>query len=344
MNRFSLKTAAFFSALVFVILAVTMLLTGSMTMLLYRFGILDVQHREFSLISFAVASIITGTIIAKYAGRRPIAKIVKISEATKQIAKGNFDVRLDEDVPIVEFQEMAHSFNIMIKELASTEMLRNDFIANVSHEFKTPLTAIEGYTMLLQKKGLSEEKRMEYTSRILHSAKRLSTLTGNILLLSKLENQEIGITKESYCLDEQLREVILLFQDQWTEKNLDLEVDLENIDYLGNKELLAQVWQNILGNAMKFAPPSGSVLVRLWMENHTVKVSIADNGDGMDEATKLRVFEKFYQGETSRASAGNGLGLTLAKRIVDLHGGEIDISSEVGKGTTFTVILPITTE
>lgn len=195
--------------------------------------------------------------------------------------------------------------------------------------------------MLLQKRGLTEEKRLEYTSRILYNAKRLSALTGNILLLSKLENQEIGIAKETYCLDEQLREVILLFEDQWTAKNLDLEIDLDSVDYLGSKDLLAQVWQNIIENAIKFAPQDGKVCVLLQAKDDTVKVSIADNGEGMDEKTKQRIFEKFYQADSSRTSSGNGLGLTLAKRIIDLHEGTITVSSRLNQGTTFTVSLPM---
>lgn len=341
MNKRSLKTALFFSGLVFLILTVTMVLTGLLTITLYRIGIFDRKFKGFAIIVFAVSSVITGTIISRFAGRRPISKIVKISEATKEIAKGNFDIRMDENFPIVEFQEMAHSFNIMAKELANTELLRNDFISNVSHEFKTPLSSIEGYTMLLQNKNLTEEKRNEYITRILYNVKRLSTLTGNILLLSKLENQEIGITREKYHLDEQLRETILVFEKQWTEKNLEFEIDLDNIDYCGNKELLALVWQNILGNAIKFAPQNGIIRVWLRMKADTVKLSVTDNGAGMDEETKRHVFEKFYQADSSRASSGNGLGLTLSKRIIDLHNGNISVSSIIGKGTTFTVDLPI---
>lgn len=190
------------------------------------------------------------------------------------------------------------------------------------------------------KKGLSEEKRLEYSDRILHNTKRLSALTGNILLLSKLENQEVGIERETFCLDEQLREVILLFEDQWTEKNIELDIDLDNADYSGSKELLAQVWQNIFGNAIKFTPQNGKICVHLRNKADRVQVSISDNGSGMDDQTRQRIFEKFYQGDKSRAASGNGLGLTLAKRIVDLHGGEIAVTSRPNVGSTFTVTLP----
>lgn len=319
-----------------------MFFTGLFTMLLYRTGIFDRSHRGVPLIVFAVVSIMLGSAMSQLAGRRPIAKIIKFTEATKQIAKGDFTVRLDESIPVAEFREMAHNFNIMAKELAGIEILRNDFIENVSHEFKTPLTAIEGYATLLQKKGLSEEKRAEYTGKILLNTRRLSTLTGNILLLSRLENQEIEIKKERFSLDEQLREIILLFEPQWSAKRLDLDIELDPVEFYGSSELLAQVWQNILGNAMKFASDNGEVQVLLRGVGDTnIEVSIADNGIGMNEEVVQRAFEKFYQGDPSRAASGNGLGLSLAKRIVNLHGGTIEVTSREGCGTVFIVRLPI---
>lgn len=299
------------------------------------------QHRESSLIFFAIISVIIGMIISKFVARRPIASIVEISEATKEIAKGNFNVQMNEDIRVTEIQTMARNFNLMVRELAATEILRNDFVENVSHEFKTPLAAIEGYVTLLQRKGLSEEKRKEYTDRILFNTKRLSALTGNILLLSRLENQEIEIKKESYSLDEQLREILLMYEPQWSGKKLDLDIDLDSVICCGNKELLAQVWQNLIGNAIKFVSDKGNIRVLLRQKQNAIVVSVVDNGPGMSKEVMGRIYEKFYQGDTSRASSGNGLGLTLAKRIVDLHGGTISVSSKEGKGTTFTVSLPI---
>lgn len=343
MNKRTLKTTVFFSALVFLILMVTMLLNVFLTIVLFRIGTLESQPREITLIVFAAVSIIVGMLFSHFAARRPIGTIVEISEATKEIAKGNFDVKLNEDIRVTEIQTMAHNFNLMTHELASTEMLRNDFIENVSHEFKTPLAAIEGYVTLLQRKGLSEEKREEYTDRILFNTKRLSALTGNILLLSRLENQEIEIKKESYSLDEQLREILLMYEPQWSGKKLDLDIDLDSVICCGNKELLAQVWQNLIGNAIKFVADNGRIRVLLRQKQNTIEVSVVDNGLGMSEEVMGRIYEKFYQGDTSRASSGNGLGLTLAKRIVDLHGGTISVSSKERKGASFTVKLPYKT-
>lgn len=179
----------------------------------------------------------------------------------------------------------------------------------------------------MQKRGLSEEKRVEYTNKILINTKRLSNLTGNILLLSRLENQEKEIKKEIYSLDEQIREIILLFETQWTEKNLELDIELESINYCGNKELLAHVWQNIIGNAVKFVPENGIIRISLKNNENKILFSVSDNGIGMSPEVTQRIYEKFYQGETNRSTSGNGLGLTLAKRIVDLHSGTISVSS-----------------
>lgn len=334
----------FFSALVFLLLLATVFLTFGVMFVLFQIGFLQQHDPKTPLIAFAIVSVIIGTILTRVFGKRPLETIVEISDASKEVAKGNFEVRLDENAPAKELRELAHNFNIMTKELASTEMLRNDFIENVSHEFKTPLTAIEGYVTLLQKKDLSEEKRMEYTQKIMVSTKRLSSLVGNILLLSRLENQEIAISKSKFSLDEQVRESLLMLEDQWSRKNLDLDIDMAECDYVGSADLLAQVWQNLLSNAIKFAPEGGTVRIALHQVEAMIWVEISDNGPGIPSELQSRIFEKFYQGDTSRSSQGNGLGLALVKRIVDLHNGEIDVRSAVGKGSTFVVILPIASD
>lgn len=340
MNKHPFRATVVFSFLVFIVLTITMALMGLLTMILLNMGIIRDPKGGLIFVISGIVSVIVGTIASRLAGKRPLDSILAINEATKEVVKGNYTVRLNEDIPVTELSSMAHNFNVMVKELANTEIFRKDFIENVSHEFKTPLSAIEGYVTLLQQKSLSEEKRVEYTQRILLNTKRLSSLTGNILLLARLENQEIVIKKVRYSLDEQLREVILLFEAQWTAKDLDLDIDLCSVDYSGSKELLMQVWQNILGNAIKFVSEQGQIRILLRKEQDNIIVSIADNGIGMDEETKKRIYERFYQADTSRTGAGNGLGLTLAKRIVDLHNGTIEVSSEVGKGTAFTVTLP----
>lgn len=335
------RLSVMFSLLIFLSLTVTVLLTGALAALLYHFGILAGPNRGIGIFLAVAASVFVGTLLSKFAGRQPLSAITAMSEAAKEVAKGNFNISLSEDCPVEELQDMAHNFNLMAKELAGTELLRTDFVENVSHEFKTPLSAIEGYATLLQRRDLSVEKRQEYTGKILYNTRRLSALSSNILLLSRLENQEIGIQKELFCLDEQLREVVLAQEAGWTAKELELEIDLEAVDYCGSKDLLVHVWQNILSNAVKFAPQGGIIRLLLRREGGQILVCIADNGPGMSEEVRQRVFEKFYQGDASRSSQGNGLGLALSKRIIDLHDGEISVSTKEGKGTTFTVSLPL---
>ncbi|WP_253288487.1 HAMP domain-containing sensor histidine kinase [Intestinibacter bartlettii] len=293
------------------------------------------------LIWFSSASIFIGTTFSHFIGKKAIRFITSISDATKKVAKGDFNVKVDEDIKVKELNQMAQNFNLMIHELASMEMFRNDFINNVSHEFKTPLAAVEGYATLLQNKNISEEKRQAYISKILYNTSRLSELTENILLISRLENQNISISKSEFSLDEQIRQIILLFEQDWTNKNINLDIDLDKVDYLGNEELLAQVWQNIIGNAMKFTHENGSIQISMKKYNNNITVIIADNGIGMDKDTQSRIFEKFYQGDKSHTLKGNGLGLALTKQIIDLHKGNIFVLSQEGKGSTFEICLPI---
>lgn len=340
MKHRGIRIALIFSLLVFGILIVTMFATISLMMIGLHLGIIRSQEPKGILVAFAFISVVLGTILSRHMGRRPINTIIEISEATKEIAKGNFDVRLNEEIRAAELRTMAQNFNRMTRELGNIEMFRNDFIENVSHEFKTPLTAIEGYVTLLQNKSLSEERRDVYIQKILRNTKRLAALTGNVLLLSRIENQEFELKKEAFSLDEQIREIILMMESQWSEKQLDLDIDMDSSKYVGNQELLAQVWQNVLGNAVKFVHPGGQIRILLRQSASETRVAIADNGPGMSPEVMERIYEKFYQGDPSHTGSGNGLGLTLAKRIVALHGGSIEVSSKEGKGTTFTVILP----
>lgn len=340
MGKFSIRTAAAFSATVFFVVFITVFLTGTITFALFYFGILNMDNRGFMFLVPVFTCIALGTLLSLFFGRKPIQMIEQSSKAFQQIAKGDFSVEMDENIPVTELQEIAKNFNIMVRELAGTEILRSDFVENVSHEFKTPLTAIEGYATLLQQKNLSEEKRLEYTQKILHSTHRLSTLTGNVLLLSRLENQELEIQKESYSLDEQIRECILLLEQEWSAKNLELDIWLDDCVCTANPSLLAQVWQNLLDNAVKFSPEGGMIQILLQKSFTELSVTVSDEGPGMTDQVKNRIFEKFYQGDTTRSTQGNGLGMTLVKRIIDLHGGTVTVESQPNQGSTFRVTLP----
>lgn len=330
----------FFSIGVFLIVTITMAITGLIAGLLFQTGLLSRPHPTLILLIFCGVTILISTLLSGVVGRKALAPVIRVTEATKEITRGNYDVRLNEDIPAAEIQQMAVNFNRMAEQLGNTETFRSDFITNVSHEFKTPLSAIEGYATLLQNDALTEEERRDYTGRILAGTRRLSTLTGSILRMSSLENQNILKVSKPFSLDEQIRQVILLSEPEWSGKNIDLDIDLERVDYTGNQNLLAQVWQNIFDNAVKFVGQDGSIRVTLRGRGGEVAVSVADDGAGMPRAVVERVFEKFYQGDKSHGGSGNGLGLALAKRIVELHGGTIEVSSREGRGSTFTVRLP----
>lgn len=340
----SLKLAVIFSLVMFLMITITVVFMGLIFMVLYHLGIIHPGRSPVLIFFvFAAVSIVLGTVLSRFGGRKMIAPIIEISEATKQVAKGNFDIQFKEKTHAREVNVMAQNFLLMTQELANTETFHNDFIHNVSHEFKTPLSAIEGYATLLQSKHLSPEKQQAYISKILFNTKRLTALTGNILQLTRLENKEITTEKQWFSLDEQIREDILLFEEEWNRKQLELDIDLASVEYFGNSDMLSQVWQNLIGNAVKYVQEGGNIRVILRKEDTGVTVHVSDNGIGMSEDVQKRVFEKFFQGDTSHSTEGNGLGLTLAKRIVDLHGGTIQLSSKEGRGTTFTVSLPLET-
>lgn len=340
MRKFSVRTAVVFSFFVFATVFITVFLTMTITFTMFRFGLLTTESRGLVVLVPMLASTLVGTLLSLIMGRHSVKLVEQVNDAIYQVATGNFNVKLEENFPILELRGIAKNFNVMTRELAGTEMLRNDFVENVSHEFKTPLTAIEGYATLLQQKNLPEEKRLEYTQRILHSTRRLNNLTGDILLLSRLEHQELEIQKELYSLDEQLREVMLLLEADWAGKQIDLDIQLDDCICNANPSLLSQVWQNIFGNAIKFAPVGGTVRIQLTGSQSQITVSVSDNGPGISAEVQKRIFEKFYQGDTTRSTQGNGLGLALAKRIIDLHAGTITVESLPNAGTTFTVTLP----
>ena len=268
---------------------------------------------------------------------RMVRPITRLSEATKKVANGDFTVRL----PVKrqdELGQLMENFNHMTRELQSIEYLQKDFIGNVSHEFKTPIASIQGFATLLKSPQTTDEERKEYTDIILKESQRLSRLSQNLLRLSKLEYQQRLTEEAPFSLDEQLRQTVLLLEPEWSQKKIMWDLNLESIVIRGDAELMQQVWINLLGNAIKFSPIGGEISLSLYLSD-TVKIKIRDRGEGMDENTQSHIFERFYQGDTSHAHEGNGLGLPLAKRIIDLHGGVIRVKSAPGEGTTFTVEL-----
>ena len=267
-----------------------------------------------------------------------------ISQAAKKIAMGDFTVRIPplrkdgkKDLNEVMFDD----FNIMAEELATIETLKNDFISNVSHEIKTPLSIIQSYATALQKENLQSDERMDYTEIIIEATQRLTAMVANILKLNKLENQEIMPAAESFDLGEQLRQCAVAFEELWEQKNINFEADLDEINVCYDASMLEIVWNNLLSNAIKFTNPGGSIFVSLKVQDDFAVVAVTDTGIGIDKDTQKRIFDKFYQGDTSHSQEGNGLGLALVKKTMDLLGGTIAVESEKGVGTTFRVFLKI---
>ena len=276
----------------------------------------------------------------KFMVDRPVRQIIKAAE---QMMTGDFSVRIPPLHGIANadgFGVIADYFNQMAQELSGTETLRTDFIANVSHELKTPLAVIQNYGTMLQQQDLPENKRLEYAKAITDASRRLANLITNILKLNKLENQQIYPKAETYDLGEQLCECLLTFERAWEDKALDIETDVEGeIMVNSDEELLSLVWNNLFSNAIKFTPPHGKISLTLKAEGEFAVVQVSDTGCGISPEVGKHMFEKFYQGDTSHATQGNGLGLALVKRVIDIVGGDISVSSEVGKGSIFTVKL-----
>ncbi len=335
--RGQLTTPQIFALIMTIIITASMVLTFIIIYILLRFSFNPIAGALTSSTFTAILSIVVGTVISTYVSKKLLYPILKINDAAKKVAKGDFSVRLEEKSIAKEIKEIAENFNIMVRELSNTETLRNDFVSNVSHEFKTPLSAIEGYAMLLQDDTLSREEEEKYIRYILENTGRLTKLTKNILSLSRLENQEIVLQKERFSLDEQIRRVLLSYESIWEEKNLTIDLNLESIVIYDNQSLLAQVWSNLIDNAIKFSIKDGILSIDCLLKEASVVVTIRDNGIGMEDEVKNHAFDKFYQGERSHNVKGNGLGLALVKRIVALCGGTVYLESEKEVGTTVTV-------
>ena len=266
--------------------------------------------------------------------------VKRITDAAQKIMEGDFSVRIQpmRGAGTDGFNEIGEAINKMAEELSGTETLRTDFIANVSHELKTPLAVMGNYATMLQRPGITEVEKNEYAKAISEAARKLAQLITNILKLNKLENQQIFPRTEEFDIGEQLRESLLQFEDAWERKKLNIETDIEeDIRIRSDSELLSLVWNNLISNAVKFTPEGGAIGVSLKAEGGFVAVSVSDTGCGMKPEVGQHIFEKFYQGDTSHATQGNGLGLALVKRVVDILGGEIGVQSVYGEGSTFTV-------
>ena len=286
-----------------------------------------------------IVSVVVGGVMTAIISKAFFNPVKNLRQAMDKVANGDFTIQLDTDKSSSgEIKELYAGFNLMTNELKATEILQTDFISNVSHEFKTPINAIEGYSTLLQGCENLDDDQKEYVEKILFNTGRLSSLVSNILLLSKIENQSIQAKRELFSLDEQIRETIVALETAWAPKNIELDVELDSVKYNGNEIIMRHIWSNLIGNAIKFTPENSIVTIRLQNQKDKFIFSVTDQGEGLSDEAKKHLFDKFYQADTSHKSEGNGLGLALVKQILNIDGGDITAENVKG-GCRFTVTL-----
>ena len=334
------------SLCVFVIMMITLLLFSAGTLILQYSGLSGYVDNTSALpfIFCAIASFAVGSSITPLILRIPLGPVNQLITSMRRLASGHFDERVDLGATTLG-RELTDSFNTLASELQNTEMLRSDFINNFSHEFKTPIVSIRGFARLLQRPDLPEEQRRTYLDVIVDESTRLSNMATNVLHLSKVENQRILTDVTSFNISEQLRHCILLLEKEWTRKDLTIQADFSEYTIQASEELLQQVWLNLLDNAVKFTPEGGAIIVTvhpqavLTGDRNVLQVTIANTGATIPPDQQKRIFDKFYQGDPSRAGTGAGVGLSIVQKIVNLHGGSVTVDSPP-EGASFTVLLP----
>ena len=287
-----------------------------------------------------ISSVIAGIVLNNFLSIRYFGPVLKLKKAMQQVAEGDFSIRLKAGNELEEIQDIYTNFNRMVQELEATEILQTDFVSNVSHEFKTPISAIEGYATLLQNSEVPVSgEQEEYIDKILFNTRRLSHLAGNILLLSKIEHQSIQTRQNWYRLDEQIRQSIVLLEPDWSKKEIEFDVDMVDVEYMGNESLISHVWDNLLSNSVKFSPVGGTIHIRMVPEGKKILFSIETEGPWISEDALKHIFDKFYQEDSSHKQEGNGLGLALVKQILNLCKGSITAENIPDGGCRFTVTL-----
>lgn len=320
-----------------IIIMVTAVISSLLTDVISN--LLDNSIKIPDFVFIMIISLIVGLILAYLIGKMLLFPLKKLQNMMDEVAKGNLNIRTDEKSIFDEIEDIYHYFNVMMDELRATETIQSDFISNVSHEFKTPLNTIDGYASLLMDKNLTEKEKEAYINKIHYNVSRMNELIGNILLLSKLDNQTIDSKKKLYSLDEQIRQSIVYLEPKWDSKQIIFDVDLDQINYFGNEGIMMHVWNNLIDNAIKFSPQSGIIKIKLKEIDNQIVYFIEDDGPGIPEQAKNYIFNKFYQSDTSHKAEGNGLGLALAKKILDISDGTIETENLYPKGCRFKVTL-----
>lgn len=336
-NKKRISMRAMITLVIIVELGITAALAGQITEIFHEYFHITLNLPP--VLWIFVISLLIGTAVTMFVSRWIIKPINKLGKAMQQVAAGEFDLELHEEQRFKELEDIYESFNRMTKELKATEILQTDFVSNVSHEFKTPINAIEGYATLLQgSENEGRELQEKYIGKILSNTHRLSNLVGNILLLSKVDNQAIPAKPSIYRLDEQIRQAVLQLEPEWEKKEIEFDIELERIEYTGNEVLLMHVWNNLIGNAIKFDPQGGMVRIRLWKNDERILCTVEDNGSGIKPGDEAHIFDRFFQSDSSHKEEGNGLGLALVKQIVKAEGGQVTVAN-MEKGCRFTIQL-----
>ena len=324
----------------YILLALSEIVIAAGVALLLNWLLEDVlEFRLAPWLWVVIFSVVLSVVLGWILSNLLFEPIVRLSRAMRRVGDGDFSIQLETSSRIREVRDTYDNFNLMAQALASTEIIQTDFVSNVSHEFKTPINAIEGYTTLLQSGDQSEEQAL-YIEKILLNTRRLNELVSNILLLSRVDHQAIDSNCAQYRLDEQVRQAIVLLEPKWSEKDLELDVDLDTVEYVGNESLMLHVWVNLMDNAIKFDPLGGILRIRLLRTEQNITFTVEDSGPGIPEDAQSHIFDKFYQADTSRMGEGNGLGLALVKRVLDLCGGTVSTENLPEGGCRFTVVLP----
>ncbi|MCM1289496.1 MAG: HAMP domain-containing histidine kinase [Corallococcus sp.] len=323
----------------FVLLVISMLITAGVTALIARYWHAPQDNYFVYGLVVLVVSILVGIALSVAFSAILVRSTHPYIEALQKIAECDFSVRV-KDSPIFANVGIADNVNSLAKQLGSVETLREDFVSNFSHEFKTPIVSISGFATLLKNPNLSSEEKAEYLETIIDESNRLVRLSESVLMLTRLDSQTI--VKEKFLLDEQIRQSMLLFERPCSVKNIEMSADLDEISIFNEKTMLSQVWVNLLSNAVKFTPAGGKIDVIAKGVKGAVVVQIKDNGCGMDEETKNNIFNKFFQGDRSHATEGNGLGLSIVKKVCELLSLKIEVESVLNEGTTFSVTIPVT--
>jgi signal transduction histidine kinase len=333
---------------VFVVLLITGLISFTVVSLLVSHGKIPVpidnrSNTKYALLFMLVISLVVGSLVSGIMTQLGLKYVNRIINQMNRLAAGDFKTRLSYGEPLGHhptFREITDSFNRMAEELEHTEMLRSDFINNFSHEFKTPIVSIAGFTKLLKRGNLTEEEKAEYLDIIEEESLRLSAMATNVLNMTKVENQTILTNVSSFNLSEQIRSCVLLLEKRWTGKNIEFSLEFDEVEICANEELLKQVWLNLIDNAVKYSPEYGFIAIKIRdIEENGYLVSISNTGIEIPKEKQKKIFEKFYQVDESHSSEGNGIGLAIVKYITELHKGEVSVECANGI-TTFAVKLP----